>query len=123
MDKSSRKALKREYMETQHPIGVFRVYNKTNGKSFIGTSVNLTAALNGQRARLTMGGHPSTVLQEEWNRFGADAFEIEVLDTLTPPETPDYNPADDLKVLEDLWLDRLQPFDDKGYNKRPKARG
>jgi hypothetical protein len=120
MDKNSRKALKREYLETQHPMGIFRVYNKIEEKSLIGTSVNLPAALNGQLARLKFGGHPSAALQADWHRLGADAFEFEILDTLTPPETPGYDPTEDLRVLEALWLDRLQPFDEKGYNKRPK---
>ena len=122
MDKSARKEMKREYLETRHPIGIFRIHNKTNGKSFVATSLNLTTAFNGQLARLNFGGHPSAALQEEWKQLGADAFEFEVLDTLTPSETPGYDPTEELKVLEELWLDRLQPFDDKGYNKRPKGR-
>ena len=122
MDKSARKEMKREYLETRHPIGIFRIHNKTNGKSFVATSLNLTTAFNGQLARLNFGGHPSAALQEEWKQLGADAFEFEVLDTLTPSETPGYDPTEELKVLEELWLDRLQPFDDQGYNKRPKGR-
>ena len=49
-----------------------------------------------------------------------EAFEFEILDTLTPPERPDYNPKDDLKALEALWLDRLSPFGERGYNPEPK---
>ena len=110
MDKASRKALTREYKETQHPMGVFRVFNAVDDKSFVGTSVNLTAALNGQLARLQFGGHPNAALQADWNRLGADAFRIEILDTITPPERPDYDPAEDLKVLETLWLEKLATY-------------
>ncbi len=118
----NRKELKRQYKETRHPMGLFRVRNTVNGKVFIGTSVNLTVALNSQRAKLSLGGHVNSALQSDWNQLGADAFEFDILDTLTPPERLDYNPADDLRALEELWLDKLSPFDEKGYHKRPKPR-
>ena len=43
MDK---KALTREYKETQRPMGVYQVRNTVNGKVLIGTSVDLPAILN-----------------------------------------------------------------------------
>jgi hypothetical protein len=33
---------------------------------------------------------------------------------------PAYNPAGDLKALEELWLDQLMPFGERGYNVKPK---
>jgi len=26
--------------------------------------------------------------------------------------------TDDLKMLEEMWIEKLQPFDENGYNKR-----
>jgi len=26
--------------------------------------------------------------------------------------------ADDLKMLEEMWIEKLQPFDERGYHKR-----
>ncbi|MEP7219653.1 MAG: GIY-YIG nuclease family protein, partial [Bacteroidota bacterium] len=83
-----RKALKEEYKNRQHPIGVFRVHDSVNDKSFVGTSVNLPAMLNRQRAQLQLGAHSITAMQNDWNQHGPDAFAFEVLDTLTPTETP-----------------------------------
>ena len=79
-----RKELQRAYKETKHPIGVYRIQNKVNGKTIIGTSVNLLAILNRHRAGLRMGGHEIRELQKDWNEHGADAFEFEILDQLTP---------------------------------------
>src|SRR4051812_43515098 len=110
MDK---KALKREYKETQRPMGVYRVRNTGNGMALIGSSVDLTAILNRHRAALRMGAHANKTLQKHWNELGPDAFEFEVLDTLTPPDTPGYKPANDLRELEQLWIDRENPE----YNK------
>jgi hypothetical protein len=42
---------------------------------------------------------------------------------LTPPEgKPDYDPKDDLHTLESMWIERLQPFGDRGYMCRPATR-
>ncbi len=117
MDK---KALLREYKETPRPMGVYQIRNTVNGKLLIGTSVNLPAILNRHRAALRMGSHQNRELQKDWTEFGPEAFEFEELDTLTPPERPDYKPSDDLRALEELWLDKLSPFGARGYNPEPK---
>jgi hypothetical protein len=117
MDK---KALIREYKESRRPMGVFRVHNKVHDKSFVGKSVDLPAMLNRQQSQLRMGGHPNRALQKDWNELGAEAFAFEVLDTLTIPERTDYDPAADLRALEELWLDKLSPFGERGYNTEPK---
>jgi hypothetical protein len=118
MDK---KALTRQYKETRRPMGVFQVRNRVDGKVMIGVSVDLPAMLNRQQSQLRMGGHPNKELQRAWNEHGPEAFEFEVLDTLTPPDGPDYDPKPDLKALEELWLDKLSPYDDRGYNVRKRS--
>jgi hypothetical protein len=110
-----RKALIREYKETPRPMGVYRVHNTTNGKALIGTSRDLPSALNRHRAQLRIGGHPNRRLQAGWNASGADTFNFEVLDTLSPSDQPDYDPTDDLQVLEKMWLQKLAPTGDPGY--------
>lgn len=117
MDK---KALTREYRETPRPVGVYQIRNTVTGKLLVGTSVNLPAILNRHRAELRAGGHRNRELQKDWAEFGPDAFEFEVLDTLTAPEQPGYDPSADLRALEELWLDKLSPFGERGYNAPPK---
>ena len=112
-----RKALIREYKDTPRPMGIFRVHNKVDDRSLVGASKDLPAMLNRQRAQLKFGAHKNRALQSDWNRLGADAFEFEVLDTLAPADPPAArDPADELAVLEQLWLERLAPFGERGYN-------
>lgn len=120
MDK---KALLRDYKETPRPAGVYRIRNTVNGKMLVGSSVNLPAILNRHRSELRAGGHRNRGLQKEWDEFGPDAFEFEVLDTLAPPEGRDYDPAADLRALEELWLDKLSPYGEHGYNPAPRRTG
>jgi hypothetical protein len=118
-----RKALIRDYKETRRPMGVFRVLNAVNGKSLIGTSKDLPGMLNRQRFQLDLGAHPNRALQNDWKEFGPEAFVFETLDTLQAPDQPEYDPTEDLRALEQLWLDKITPYDDQGYNARPKQAG
>ena len=115
-----RRALKREYKESARPMGVYRVLNTANGKALVGSSINVQAMLNRHQAQLKMGLHQNRELQNDWNQLGADVFQFEVLDMLTPTEEPGYDPSEDLRALEDLWLARLSPFGEQGYNGKPK---
>jgi len=63
MDK---KARKREYKETLHPMGVYQIKNKQNNKVLIGSSKNLSAILNRFKTELKMGSCRNIDLQNEW---------------------------------------------------------
>jgi len=118
---SDRKVLIREYKEARRPMGVFRVRNTINGKAFVGSSVDLPSILNRHLAQLRLHAHTNRALQQDWDDLGADAFVFEVVDTLSPSEDATYDPRGDLRTLEALWLERLSPYGDQGYNARPKG--
>ena len=101
-----RKTLIRDYKESQHPMGVYRVRNTVTGKSIIDTSVNLPAMQNRIQAQLRFNAHKDHDLQDAWNKIGSEAFEFEILDTIKPPDQPDYDPTDDLKTLKDMWIEK-----------------
>ena len=114
-----RKERIRAYKETERPMGVFRVYNAANDKSFVGSSTDLPAMLNRQRFQLELGSHPNRELQRDWNEWGADAFVIEVLDTLESSEKSQTSRLDELRILEQMWMERLEPYGERGYNRPP----
>ncbi|MDY7225697.1 GIY-YIG nuclease family protein [Hyalangium rubrum] len=118
---STRRAeLKQNYKEKPPPMGVFVVRNRANGKVMVGSSLNLPGALNRVRFELTTGMHRTyPALQEDWQHHGADAFSFEVLDVLPPPEEPGADLKEELRVLESLWLERLRPYGEAGYNTLP----
>jgi hypothetical protein len=119
---TDRRALIRQYKETPRPMGAYCVRNTVNGKALVGVARDVPGKLNGHRAQLRMRSHRNPGLQQDWDTFGADAFAFDTLDLLTPSETPGYDPADDLRVLEELWLDKLQPYGERGYNTPPRPR-
>jgi hypothetical protein len=105
--RSDRKARIREYKETRQPAGIYRVRNTATGRSLIGSSINLPGMLNRQRFQLEHGSHPDPELQKDWKELGPDAFTFETLDLLKPPDEPTYDPTADLRVLKELWLEKL----------------
>lgn len=113
---TDRRALIRQYKETPRPMGVYGVRNLASGKLLIGVARDVPGKLNSHRAQLRMHAHRNAALQADWDALGADAFAFETLDLLPPSDAPGYDPGDDLRVLEDLWLDKLQPYGARGYN-------
>jgi hypothetical protein len=117
-----KKALRKQYKETLQPMGVFKVQNKVNGKILIISSNNIPGRINREKFQLDMGGHPHKDLQKDYKEFGKDNFIFEIVDNLKPKEDPAYNYSDDLDMLEEMWLDKLQPYGDKGYNEKKPAK-
>jgi group I intron endonuclease len=101
-------------------MGVYQIRNVINEKVLIGSSLNLPGIFNRHKSQLKTGNHQNGALQAEWNEFGAESFAFEILDEITPKEGRDFQ--EELAILEDLWLDKSQPYGDRGYNKRKKGR-
>jgi hypothetical protein len=110
--------LKREYKQTVPPMGVYQIKNLANGKILVGWSKNLPGKINSHRFQLKMGSHRNRTLQSDYNSFGEENFSFEVLDHLDPKDDPQYDYTVDLEVLEKMWLERLQPYDERGYHKK-----
>ncbi len=118
----NKKDLKREYKQTLQPMGVFQIRNLVCEKVFVGSTLNLDGIFNRSKFQLKAGVHPSKMLQADWNEFGAENFAFEISEEVFPRENPDYDYKSDVECLEDLWLEKLEPYGDKGYNEPKKTR-
>jgi hypothetical protein len=111
-----RKELIKQFKETKADAGVYQIRNLKNSKIYITSTPNLKT-VNGARMILNSGTHKSRKLQEEWNKFGQSAFVFETLEILKEKEDGYFDKTFELKELEKKWLSKLQPYDDKGYNR------
>ena len=118
----TRKEIHREYKERVKPSGVFQIKNIANGKVLLGSSLNLEGPLNKHRFMLRIDSHPNKELQKDWNELGSDQFTIEILETIPVKDDPNFNLKDELTLLEEIWLEKLQPFGERGYNVDAKIR-
>ncbi len=115
------KELKRIYKETPLPAGIYQIRNVHNGKVFIGSAQNMPGILNRHQAELRMGVHRNVELLRDWQELGPEAFAFEVLDELEIRKEGVQNIPAELELLLKLWLERLQPYGERGYNKLAKA--
>ena len=118
----TRKEMHLEYKERVKPSGVFQVKNIANGKVLLGSSLNLEGPLNKHRFMLRVNGHLNKALQKDWNELGPDHFSFEILETVQIKDNPNFNLKDELTLLEEIWLEKLQPFGERGYNSSSKIR-
>lgn len=118
----SRRDIKREYKERKKSAGIFQVKNTVNGKVLLGSSLNLDGPLNSHRFMLTIGKHRNEMLQKKWNEYGADKFVFDILEVVKVKDDPTFNERDELTLLEEIWLEKLQPFGERGYNTDSRIR-
>jgi len=116
MEMRSRKEINREYKERPKPAGVFQVKNTVNGKVLLGSSLNLEGPLNAHKFMLDIGAHDNKELQKDWLEFGPEKFVFEILEVVKVTDNPNFNLRDELTLLEQIWLEKLQPFAERGYN-------
>jgi len=114
----TRKELKEEYKQMKYQMGVFQIKNKINNKVFIGSSTDLKAIWFAQKLQLDVGMHQNSELQKEWKEYGANNFIFEILEEIKQKEDEETNYAKEVKALEQLLIEELQPFGDKGYNRK-----
>jgi group I intron endonuclease len=89
-------------------MGVYRIRNTLNGKSYVGFSTDLPARLSRHKAELKFGSHRNTELLSDWKLLGESGFEFEVLDELEHEENSKSNPAEELRTLTEIWIRKLE---------------
>ena len=118
----SRAEMKRAYRETPKQAGIFHVRNLASGAILLGSSTNLHGPLGKHRFLLTIGKHDNQALQRDWNRLGADSFAFEILEVAKITDDPTFDLADELSLLEQIWLEKLRPLGQPAYNLGPIRR-
>jgi len=114
-----KKEMKLKAKEEKPSYGIFQIKNVKNGRLFVSSTPNFKT-LNGLKFMLTTGGHKNKELQNDWDEHGKESFEIEILETI---DEKDWQGTSKGKILEkqlDKWLEELQPYGEKGYNRIKK---
>lgn len=62
-------------------FGIAKIVNKTNGKQFIFKSTNVFKKIENTRHQLNFGCHYNKELQKDWNEYGPDNFNFDILES------------------------------------------
>jgi hypothetical protein len=103
-------------------MGIWAIRNLVTDKVLLGAALNLPGILNRHQFELEKGSHKCQTLQNDWNSLGRERFAFEILDEIAPRAEPDYDYRADLLLLEEMWLDNLKPYGERGYNEPKKTR-
>ena len=114
----NRKEKIKAYKQSVRPMGIYQISNKINGKIFLGSSLDLKGILNRIKFQLKNNLHVNRTMQNDFNEVGEVNFSFDILDYLKPGEDKGENYKKELQILEKMWLEKLQPFNERGYNKK-----
>jgi hypothetical protein len=119
MEKQRRRELIEQYNQIKTYMGVYKVSNNINKKVYIASTPNLKNHWVILQEQLDMGRFPGNIeFQKEWMEFGKDAFTFELLEEKEVKENTDVRW--EVKQMEKGWLEKLQPYGEKGYNRPPR---
>lgn len=82
MDIRRKKELLELYRNRRPEMGVISYRCKETGEAFLGISKDTRADFNSTNMKLEANWHPNKRLQELWNQYGADGFELSVVKVL-----------------------------------------
>lgn len=92
-------------------IGIYKITNKINGKTYIGQSVNIKQRWAEHKANLRNNKHENPYLQNAWNKYGENNFTFKVIEECEQSELDDK---------EIYWISEYCSYKDfensKGYN-------
>lgn len=118
MDMNKKRKLLAEFKEIKTYMGVAQIKNEVNGKIYIDSYPNLKNKWFTLQMQLDQGRFANAELQKDWKEFRAGSFTYEVLQQKETDKITDMRWEQ--KQLLKTWLQKLQPYGDKGYNKPPR---
>lgn len=80
--------------------GIYRIRNTVNGHAYIGSAKNVRYRWANHVKALTCHKKSPPKLQNAWDKYGADAFEFELVEAC---------PVEDLLTREQFHIDKEQP--------------
>ena len=106
MERPDKKALIAEYKSRKIVGGVYSITNTVTGVRHIDSDVDIQGLENRLNfAKLTDSPY-SMALSKEWKEFGAEVFELEILETIEKKETAtDKEFKQEVAALLDIWLE------------------
>jgi group I intron endonuclease len=93
-------------------IGIYRLYNKVTGKSYVGKSKNIEKRMIQHRTcikrKKIVASSAYEYMHEDYKKYGMESFDYEVLEECL---------LDELDTREQHWMQKFDVFNiEKGYN-------
>jgi len=87
-------------------MGIYLITQQTTGRQYVGSSVDIAKRFEDHKRRARRGNHHSGLFQQDWDAYGVDTLQCEVLELVEPVTA--------LNAAEKHWIQRLQPVYNTG---------
>ena len=94
--------------------GIYKITNKINGKIYIGESLNIERRWKEHLLDLSFKTHKNYKLQNDYNKYGYEAFEFEVIATLDKNISSFIDKFINI-IFEDVYITKYNSIEE-GYN-------
>ena len=110
MDAEKKKQLKNDYKSKLAVGAVYAIECSGNQRRCIKSTADIGGIRNRFNFALATKSCPEPALQSEWVEYGSEAFSLIILEELKMKEGQTAKEfAEDIKLLHELWLDKLTP--------------
>jgi hypothetical protein len=103
MDKKRRKELIANYKHRKPEMGVISYRCRETGEVFLAISKDTKSDFNSTNMKLSANWHPNKRLQELWNKYGLEGFDLDVVKVLKYDD-PDEDHTGELESMRDECL-------------------
>ena len=86
--------------------GVYVISCRITGKKYIGSAVHISARWGQHKYYLCKNDHENYYLQQDWDKYGKEAFDVDLLEAIADPRVRNER--------EQYWLEQFSP--DHLYN-------
>lgn len=94
---------------------IYKIVNTETEKIYIGSAKDIGVRLDRHFSLLENEKHYNSYLQAAWNKYGSDCFEVDIIE--------DGVEIENLRSVEQEYIDEIEPFDENGYNLARNANG
>ena len=88
----------KQYRKNQ-PAAVYKIENTKTGQVYIGQSTGYKARWRGHKSKLRRNKHGNPKLQEDYDKYGLDVFEFDIIKEFPPDTTSDVLLKEEIKMI------------------------
>ena len=120
MYREKRKQMIYEYKNRTPEMGILSYKCIHTNEVLLGTANDIKAKINSNKVKLNSGSYPNKYLQELWNKYEADSFEIKIYKRLEIKTKEDKEKT--LKKLDELLENSLKEVPEAKRMKKKKRK-
>ena len=98
-ENAEKRAQQKKQYRKNLPAAVYKIENTETGQVYIGQSTAYQHRWNSHKSKLRLNKHRNPKLQEDYNKYGLDAFEFKIIKEFPSDITSDVLLKEEIKMI------------------------